>query len=419
MKNIVYDLSKLTEKFFEMKQLEKHDYWKSYFHLSELLEKGLDKQFESKYAFAEDKILSPKLHNEERYFKINHLKWLENDFKTVFRSKRILNEPPQELAEFAVYEFLVTIFKYYNNISAFKNNLNKTLNADIGLHLIESLNLEMFLEYVRKHSPMEFKILNVYYRMYKALSQPDEINSYYQFKKELSENINLFDDDEKRNMYVCLGNTLLGNKDIRNLNINTEYTWINKTSDKENVFTNSYGKVDLIKYSNSVSEAGFAFDHEFIELLKAKYLNKLNTLSLSGMELYTEIFLSYAKNNFAVALEQSSKANFEIPVLKFNIKSMQARILYEFSDYDSFEYFLDTYRHFLTNSKQIPEIHINKYKKFGSYLNILFRLKIQNRSDETMDKLKLLEQEILADEFVSRHWLLEKVDELMKSCDNS
>ena len=97
-------------------------------------------------------------------------------------------------------------------------------------------------------------------------------------------------------------------------------------------------------------------------------------------------------------------------MLKFFIKNLQLSIYYELNDRVSFDYSIDTFRHFIKKNNLTNESRSIVQAKYSDYVNRLFKLREKSNAFE----LSKLKKEITDNKATNKIWLLEKIKELEK-----
>jgi hypothetical protein len=92
--------------------------------------------------------------------------------------------------------------------------------------------------------------------------------------------------------------------------------------------------------------------------------------------------------------------------MKLNSKTLHLQILYELGYEDTLASSLESFRHFLSNDKLIPEEKKAPLLNFHKYLNKIISLNIKKSRSE----MDLIRNSISKDNLlINKEWLLEKV----------
>lgn len=403
MKNLIYDLTQLTERFIAEEAFANDEFRRNYYLIDKLSVSDLKKLFNAEYKAAEDKLFSSK-DNPDKYSRLADLKWLR--YSVVETTDKSDGENIHKISEFTIYSMLINLFKLYNNVAAEKMTLNYSSRYNLLDEFLGNLDLEYIMGYIKKNSKKDFDIINLYYHVYKALSPSADADSYYDFKKTLLENDRLVSDDEKINLYSCLVTSLAHNKNIKNKPF--EYNSNDKILLKKNLFLSEEGNISMQTYSLSIRMAAMIKNSKFIEEFMNDYTDKLQPSARSNMRLYGEAYLFFSKGEFGKSLELVNKINFDMLNFKFELKNLQIMLFYELNDIESLMYALDSYRHFASKNQFVSESTRENILRFINYVNTLCKL------NGNKDKIKvgMLKDKIQKDTLNTKYWLLEKIESM-------
>ncbi len=403
MKNLIYDLTQLAERFISEEAFANDDFRRNYYLVDRLSVADLKKLFNSEYKLLEDKLNSSK-DNPEKYSRLADLKWLR--YSVTETTDKSDGENISKISEFTIYSMLINLFKLYNNVAAEKMTLNYSSRYNLLDEFLRSLDLKYIMEYIKKNSKKDFEIINLYYHVYKALSPSADADSYYDFKNTLLKKDHLVSDDEKINLYSCLVTSLAHNKNIKNKPF--EYNSNDKILLKKNLFLNEEGNISMQTYSLTVRMAAMIKDSKFIEDFMKTYTGKLLPSSRKNMELYGVAYLHFAKGEFGKSLELVNKINFDMLNFKFELKNLQIMLFYELKDFESLVYALDSYRHFASKNQFVFETTRDNIFRFINYVNTLYKL---NGSKDKI-KIGMLKDKVEKDTLNTKYWLIEKAEEM-------
>lgn len=169
---------------------------------------------------------------------------------------------------------------------------------------------------------------------------------------------------------------------------------------------------DSGRFNNIVNTAVDLGQMEWAEEFISKYSHELEE---GAGEFFLPLAIAsvdFARGNFEQSLNKLAKLkNPSSTTDKFNLKSLQLRIYYELGYDEQAEAGADSFRHFIQNDKLLPEQYKEGYRNFHVLYNKL--LHARNKRDvsiaaELTGTLKNLKP------VVSKKWLAEKIDELLK-----
>ncbi len=411
LKNIIYDITKLAERFLEVEELNGNESQRMKNLLSKLGDKHLENIFMNKYnSFEKNHFKPSKFYSEyfEDYIYLKESRHRMEAYNTKLRSKYINTE----ISELMILDFAAKFSINYNNMYIEKTEFNE---------LPESNFISMFSDRVFNDAELEdsviklsegknrnYKILLVFFKMMKSYLNPQSIEYYFDFKKTLFEYDKYISESALRSLYASLASTLDNCRDTRNMNKNRELFEIISHLVDKNIFLSENGKIIPTLYLLAVKLSGYLKEVDFLEELIKEFLPKLDTDLQNNFNIYSLAFLHFSKNEFDKALEYSNKISIDTFQMKYFLRNLQFIISYEKDDYDMFQYLSDSHRHFLAKNKSVSDSYKESNLKFLNYTNSIFKLK-ESKDKKEIDFMK---NTLLKDSVVNKQWLLEKIDEL-------
>ncbi len=412
IRNLLSDLTVLSEKFLAHSRFEKDRFEFNEKSLRELIDRRLTGLFEKKLKMAEETFDSEEFAGEEQYYKkfvIEEMKSSAIQFAD--NLKLYKDDSNLKSSEYLSYFYLIKIFKCINFFQ-FQKQYNVNSDFKMAENLLCNLNLENVMQLMKQKSGNEkdFRILSVYYKMYKAISNPSDEKLYFDYKKALLENENLFSLLERYGLFVCLNNSGIMKIDLGNEKFFKECFEVYTTMAEKNLYSAYAGYFPLSAYTGIINTGLAANEFKKTEDIIYAYSDKLNPDYKETALNYSLAQLNFYLKKYDRSLEYISKTDTEFSHLKFHIKILLIKIYFEQEDYDSLYYTIDSFRHFLNKNKLVGETY---KKEFGNFIKILdLIVKYRSLKDKKVyfNIKQLLENKAIA----SRRWLLSKFAELDK-----
>lgn len=405
MKNLIYDLTKVTESFLQIQIFESDNFRKQFYLLENLSQRSNRKLFISKFRLLYEKISSQKLFTPEIYEYLKDLNILDYDFhfKNIAISKN--ENLTYKIAEYEIYFSLIECFKNYNNIAVFKlrNNYYKEIN--ILETFLDKLTIDDILKEVKKLSGIDYTILNTYYFMYLATKHTDKPDYYFSFKSFLINNDRYFENSEKRLLYNFLENTLTLNEKIPNRN--KEYFEIDKIRIDRKIILNENENISFNEFAAIVKTSSDFKETEFLESFINTYLKNVPVSIRKNADNFSMAYLCYNKGELDKSLEIINSHDMNSSEYRLNLRALNLKILYDKDDYLSSEYMIDSFRHYLSKNS-VPESYRISYLNFCKFLTRLFKIKDTKDNSE----YNLFRKEVAENVTANKSWLMEKINEL-------
>ncbi|MBS1516878.1 MAG: hypothetical protein JSS91_02195 [Bacteroidetes bacterium] len=419
MKNLIHDLTKLSESFITI-EFTKDDKLENNINLLKtLLERKITKVFSSKIEMIEKIYDSPDLYNEgfsiDEYYdflkKLYSLKSLYN------RQYNIGSAAAYEFTcrtiDYLVYSEIISLYKYFNNYLS--NNYKKILNNDNTAEIfLTGLNQNLIfplLENVKGKSERDYLILKCFCDMNIAIYTGADIKSHFNFKKSLHDCLDIIPKKDLRDLLICLTNSLIS---IKRGNSGSGINFYKEILDnydlmiENNIYLEENEIIAGNDFINYIMAAFSLKEFESIEIFAKKFGNKIPEDRRENDNNFSRALIFFGKKDYSKSLEYLSRINYDFFKMKHYVKDIQMMNYYELNDYESFSYVADSYKHFLSKNKSVTS-----YNKFVSdilynSINKLFNLR------ESFDKYELekFRKDIKDYTMMYKIWLLDKISEL-------
>lgn len=376
LKNLIFDLTKLSEKFIEVMQYEDNITEKNFLYLDALSKRKIHNKFFLEYNSMLRKFEKSNFH-QNYYSDIQKLKQKKINHCSIYTNYQSeLNEELSAVTDYYMYDVIVKLSGYFKNIANYSIGYNKSAKKSISESLLSRTDKNNLITRSNIPEERDYKILMVYYYQYLAFCYPENVDNYFNFKKHLHENSGLFSHEEKQVLYIHLGDALNLRTSKKGENKLLEFLEHYKKQIDENVFTEPDGGINIYSYSNIVKMAGRMSDHKLIKFVKDNFFDLLLPEFKDNMRYFTDAFYNYSKGNWEKALESAIKIKADHFIFKYDLRDLQSMLYYELNDYESFTYLMDAHKHFLKKNKYVSEKYKNWYDIFISSVYRLLKIKM-------------------------------------------
>lgn len=417
MKNLIFDLSKLCESFLSEEVYSDNEMRRDQDLLSSLLNRNVSNLFSVKYDTVEKsfrkKFRSGKFDYSGSYYEsmrdIIELKYLFLQTNRQFKKKDELIKAP----EYLIFGFLIRCFNIFHDIVLDNLDYNTPVKNNIAYIFLYDLEknsvLKNLIDYAKENYPENYPLLKCYYNMYKALSHNDSVECFNEFRDALAKYGSVFSKSELRNLYTTLL-TSFGNRKFTTVDFYTEYFKILQVGFDNNVILNRDGFIDPGNFVSIVNVTCSNDKTDFAEKFISDYKDKLSPEYRENLYYYAMAHLNFFRNDFGKSLEFIVKFQTNELMYKFFIKNLQLSIYYELNDRISFDYLIDSFRHFIRKNNLTNESRAIVHSKYCEYVTKLFKL----REKKDLYELSKLKNEITEVKATNKKWLLGKIAELEK-----
>lgn len=270
-------------------------------------------------------------------------------------------------------------------------------------------NMDFVLDTAQKEPYKSIPPISIYYKMFLTYEDESNTENYYRLRREIDEYMHIFPIEEQKDIYSTLLSYCINKTNKNQEAFYEELFDVYKSGLKNNILIVNH-RLSVSDYRNigfialRIREFSWAenFIYDYATYLDEKYRNNAVEFSLARLEFY--------RKNYGKVLEHLYKVNYEDVWYNINAKTLQIASYYELDEFDALESLLQSFRMFIRREKSLSAARKNHYLNLIKYTQALIRIYPKDK-----DKLTRLREEISATQgIVSKPWLLEKIDELLK-----
>lgn len=279
---------------------------------------------------------------------------------------------------------------------------SKMTNVDKNVPFINEIVSE-----IQNKKYLEVPVIAIYYQIYLTFIEPDHETHFIKLKELIKEHIHLFPPDDARDIMNAAINYTIQKQNQGQLQYSKDnFELWNQALDNGFVLTN--GELSPWAFKNIITLAlrlnEFNWVEEFIETYGSKINNEYQENAIN----YNKATFFFYKKEFNKVIPLLQKVQYDEVNYGLGAKSILLATYYELDEFEVLSSFYDSFKIFVRRNKSIPHETKENYTKLIKYTKLL----TENSSNKT--KLQKIKQEISTTQVVSKKWLLEKVDELLK-----
>ncbi|HZV68107.1 MAG TPA: hypothetical protein VFG10_01115 [Saprospiraceae bacterium] len=388
------DLLKLVEEYYAQEAFEVNPIHKAKYLLETIYNKDLDQlqsgSLKTAKRLSEEQTLKPASFYYYRYE-------IEQNIFNLTRSQLERNSKSniEEIAENLDRFYLAEKLRYYCTI------LNHQHLAAIDYKM---LFIEEIIEHVKSIDYQDVPPILLYYQILLTYKEPENKQHYVQLKKLIDQHIHLFPESEKKEIIDAVLNY-----GIKRMNAG-EVEYIREVfnfycSALESGLLLVKGQMTPWSFKNIVT-AGlrlneFDWIEEFIysynKFLDPKFQNNATTFSLAQLYFY--------KKDYPNVIGLLSKVEYNDMSYNLDSKTLLMASYFELDEIEALGSFLDTFRIYLSRTKELPTF---RRKHYLTTIGIVRKLsKIRTNDKKEIEKLQNEVQNTQG--VVSKNWILEKL----------
>jgi hypothetical protein len=406
MRKLSSSLQKLAEGFLNYNNYIENDPFREVLNLSMLRRRGLSDLFEKTSVELGKKYELKNGCIDLEYFRTKYRIEIEkiNYFAESDAFVKEQNNSMQSIQLHIVCDSLINLLDIAYNIIVGLNTMYAG-KTDYVLKLMDLTDIESFLKILKKESPEEHRIIELFHLRYLSMLNFDDA-SFRNFRQAVLKNLKLFTRENKFTMLVALQNFCIRKFVSGERQYVSELHEIHRLMLKEGILLNeTTGYINQDSYRNVILTAVNIRKYDWMENFINDYESKINPEQRESLTAWAKATRLYARKEYESALAELHKVKNIHFLSKHDIRILQMKIYYELKDYESGLSLADTYKKMVQNDKVLSEIHRRSNRNFAGFYSRILR----NLSNGKIDELDFLRGEIEKTPTNSREWLLEKI----------
>ena len=408
MKNLIFDLNKIAEKFIELQNYSEREFDQAINIMDQLTTRNLKSQLEKKIRQYKEKARKSKI--DLNYFYYIYLMELkEQNYLYAYNQTKDVNYCNTELVNENMISYFFSLF-FSDNYNAFHEGAfyNKSNNDKY---------LSSLLDFFKKSPAGKNEIVKIYHNILKTQIDRNDEGNYEELKKLIIKNIDLLSQKTKYNFFLvlinfCIMQAITGKSRYIKEQLSLYKFMLEKGfyNDGNDNYINPY------MYANVVSMAGNLKEFDWAEKFINEFKDKLHPSNKDQCYPFAYVALNLKKKEFSKALEYLSKVKSGNVIDKITIRKYQLMLYYESGFFEELFSLLDTSKHFISNDTKMSSIAKNIFNNFLTLIQKLSEIKFtgSNKKFDGLD-FRNLKKEINEKEVSNKIWLLEKLEELVSA----
>lgn len=392
------DLLRLVEKFLAQEQFEKDDYQRSIYELEAVLDKKIERLYAGMRKFVKKMPDNTSFRNSKYYYYLLEASKLLHDLETEIEQKKKISTNFSKLSD-ALDIFYISEKLRLDYDATIWKRIDGSLNATISF--VDELH-----HFIKKKPHLEEPPVKVYYAINQLSKNPGKEQYYFEYKRQLNDNIDFFPPAEAIPIYSAGINHC-----IRRLNTgDAEYL--------KELFILYVGFVKAtVEYTSELSQ--WTFNNVItVALRSGKYKWVRQFIEEYGLyidEKHRENAVSYNTASYYFYLKDYDKVvrtlmSIEYKDVYYNLNSKTILLMtyYETTDYEPLSFLFESFRAYLNRNDNIPKSKKILYKNL-----IRLTKRLVNLPPKSKTGLQKLKKEVMDNKNIaSRSWLLEKITAL-------
>ena len=405
MKNLIYDLGKLIERYLQVARFERTEFTKLENLAWEYIDRNLSGHAEKQLKLLEEVAVHGGKDTEvfKRQLEVTCIReYLASQLRNPKYHKESRNE--ECIDKHTLYYVSAVAERYYNVL----------LNKEFVTGIRDNERHLEFIEMIKRHLQLDEVMIGLHVNNLMLLIEPDTESHYFESKSHL---LSVIDDLSIRFRYKMILALINHNNRMilrGNVKYNREILELIKLMIEKNALVEKPDDwlnhfLYVIAVSSACNEKEFAWAENFIESYKDKVLPEFR----EQYYFYALTTLNMKKKKFDLALDNLSRIKSASIMDKVTIKRFELMIFYESGYIEQFHSFLDSFISFRNKDRQLSEQAKQLISNFIYFIRKLgqFRFDVPNISDSEAD-IDSLKKELMQSEVINKTWLMEKLEEM-------
>lgn len=401
MKNLIYDFSKLVEKFIIINSKSGSDFYNRLHFLNELKSRGLTKQFEKELSSIRKNISGTENIDDDYFLKEYLLQILDSDYmytkyrKNFSLSKNLIYDSFKKEEKYLRKYYLSGAMKMLNFFFSYKSVFSTETIISLCNTVQELYNVEIPLE----------KILTVEYlllHLSRDIIIEDDLKGHINFAFELLEEPKI-KNDTKYSILVHLLN-YCHRQFMQGKLLYQEYAF----EILKKIFEYKLFEGQLSLFRSAIIVALSLKETKWIDDFVKENLIKLDPQYHHDAEHFYLAMKYFNTGEHNKSLEHLSKLKSDDVFNRSIIKSYTIMNFYELEYFNELYDQIEVFKKFIVNNKSYPDINSKTNFNFLKYIKIIAKAKENGEDSYSHLKIMIEKEKIIG----HKNWLLEKLSEL-------
>ncbi|MEM9984436.1 MAG: hypothetical protein AAF804_05010 [Bacteroidota bacterium] len=348
--------------------------------------------------------------NGHYYYHCFTTEFIKDTIAGTSNNRQIIGSLPQAAMNLDTF-YLATRLRLGCEMINRKNLKNTEYQNHFTEHLLHAIHQS-------ESSLLEVPVIAIYYRIFLALTEPDQPQHYQKLVNLLYEHDRLFPRDEAYSMYAYAQNYC-----IRRINqgdgqyLQAIFSLYQRMLENELIL--NQGVLAHEHYKNITTVGLRTRQFEWVKDFLDKYRHRLHPDYRLNAYNYNLAVFHYEQQQYREAMKLLNSVNFTDIFYHLSAKSTLLKIYYDLGDGDSLKYQIQAFRALLKRNQKIPRYHVQTHQNLLRWISKLWQVKKKLTRSFDLEELhpkalKVAEELNQAKGVANLRWLKKKAEELVK-----
>jgi hypothetical protein len=316
-----------------------------------------------------------------------------------------------KLGEALINYFYGYMFKIVNNMFYNEDVHKYKPEFNIIKTFLTFFDYPGFLKELERNNYVNYPQLAIYYYMH--MTRVDKYNDdhFYKMRELVFKYHDKFDTIGKTNLWGYLINSVTIGLQFVDKKYIKELFEINKFFLDLKIMPIKEGEYFLnLMFDNVFIVALTADEVEYADNFLTEYGSQLNPDNRDNYLMFCRSILAIYKKDNEESLSLLSKIQLKDPVIKMRVRMLYFMNYYETNSFESALSLLDSFKHFLSENKKLPEYLFEAFTISVKYSAKILNAKMNNKKLDYAIYKEAKSAEVL---YSNRDWILTKMEELL------
>ncbi len=394
----------LAEEYLAYIQIKNEPLLLKSYSLSQLASRSMGKHFEQKSKEISTR-LSKMSVKDSSYFFYNYKLLKEKreyyEFKmNVGKRENFFIDINKEIDQFVMH-FVFNMLTYYTIL----HNEQMIIKHDSHFELIDEI-----LAYLEKRQIEQYPQILIIYNTVLLQKYPERVEIFYNLRKLLNANSSSLDAETQMFAFIALYNYAKERVLHEDASFKKEYFNIIKEMIEKKFYPLEENYLPEHTYISFAGDGLIQKEYEWTKKFIEQHKEIIRPERRENAYNYCLATLNYRLKNYDKALKLLAKVKTEDFYYTLRVKNHFLKIYFETNQFESVLNLVDSFRHFLTSNKSIPD-YIST--RFISYVNFLGRV-CNAIFSKDISNLHSIKTEITGSQnFENRAWMIEQISRIL------
>lgn len=408
MRSRISELSALIKKFFIQKSFEKNELLQKMRYIKELGGKYLFDIAERQIDETEQSLLERSFYDLDFYEEMNKLLNERALLYNAMDKKRESQKLSFKKGEYLLNYFLNSLLQINHEIACVDIEKGDVKDKNYVKYFLDKFDFEGYLKQLEAENYSHYPFLGVNYYGMASVMAPENEEYFFRLKDLVFTHYKKFDVVELTNCWSMLSNSAFVNYINKGDSFVKEGHEINKFFIEKKLYRTDR-PFSTLAYQNTIINAIMVKDLDWAEKFAGEYKDVLISEVRDNRYNFCIAMILFERGEYEKSLEHLSRVQHADWHFKIGVRMYYLKNYYELGMAEPMMSLLDSFKHFASDNKSLPEYVDERVKQSLYYITKIAGAKFDGKKLDIAD-YKTAERN---KNFTHKEWILQKIKELI------